>query len=148
MFKKLKRKISNNVLVHSSLGKFTSGDKQHPPRLSKGGHGEENIQELKKRKIHFNIVKQHPNGVRFGNIPTHREKRRRTGVFHTWFPKLWTRKTIKKAGEKIVNSVPYKLPKNIDLFGTFKKVKIVVKRKNGKFSTIFPYYKQRTGKRK
>ena len=53
MFKK-KEKISSKAISHSSLGEFSKGDKKHSPRFLSGGHGEENIQELKKGE--YNII--------------------------------------------------------------------------------------------
>ena len=97
---------------------------------------------LKKRGIEYNITKQYPNGVRVGNVSNHKDKQKRDFDKQTWFPKNWTRKTIKKAGEKTINSIPYKLPDGMNTFGTYKKVKVVVKRTNGRVHTIFPYYKQ------
>ena len=143
-----KEKIPQKAIIHSSLGEFSRGDKNHPSRLLSGGHGEESIRELKRRGIQHNVVEQYPNGVRLGNIPTHKQTYKRSGSTQTWFPKSWTRNTIKKAGEKTINSIPYKLPDGMNMFGTYKKVKIVVKRTNGLPATIFPYFKQSGGKRK
>lgn len=144
---KIKEKISNKTLIHSSLGEFKKGDKMNSWRPSKGRHGEENIRRLQRLGIKYNIVEQYPNGVRLGNMPSHMEGRRRKGTFHSWFPKSWTRKTIKDAGERIINSVPYKLPDDMDMFGTHKKVKVMIKRRKGRPTTIFPYYKQSGGKK-
>ncbi len=146
--KKSKRKwekICNSAIIHSSLGEFTNGGKNGPPKFAKGGHGEENIKELKRRGIDYNIVFTYPNGVRLGNVPSHKKTKKRTGGYQVWFPKSWTRNTIRKAGEKIINSIPYKLDDGKNLFGKYKKVKIAVKRTFGKVSTIFPYHKQNGG---
>ncbi len=140
--RKQKEKISRKAIIHSSLGEFTKNGKPY-----RGGHGEENIRELKKRGIDYNVVEQYPNGVRLGNIPSHEQSWRRHGSMHTWFPKTWTRRTIKRAGEKVINSVPYKLPDHMYLFGTHRKVKVAVVRHKGRPATIFPYYKQSGGKR-
>lgn len=145
---KKRERISNKTLIHASKGEFSQGDKNHLPRFLSGGHGQENIQELKKRKISYNIVERYPNGVRLGNVPTHKQKQKRTQTGQTWFPESWTRNTIKKAAEKTINSVPYKLPDGMNMFGTYKKVKVVVKRTNGEPATIFPYYKQSRRKQK
>lgn len=142
MFKK-KERISKKALIHSSLGEFKENKKTGVIYPTKGGHGQENIKELEKQKIPYKIEASYPNGVRLGNMPTHKQTRRRQGNFHSWFPKNWNKKTIKKAGEKVINSIPYKLPDNKTTFGIFKKVKIAIKRNNGKVTTVFPYYKQR-----
>lgn len=148
MYKQKKETMSNKAVVHSSLGEFKNGKQKTPPRMISGGHGEENIQRLKQLGTKYNIVEQYPNGVRLGNIPSHWEKQQRTGTGHTWFPKSWTRRTIKKAGEKVANSVKYKLRDGIKLFGTYRNVKVAVIRTNGKIATVFPYYKQSGGIKK
>ena len=143
-----KEQISKKTIEHSSLGEFTKGDKKRASRLKSGGHGEENIQELNRRGIEYNITKQYPNGVRVGNVPTHKDKQKRDSNKQTWFPKSRTRKTIKKAGEKVINSTPYKLSDGMNAFGIYKKVKVVVMRTNGGARTVYPYYKQSGGKGK
>ena len=146
--KKLKKeKISKKAIKHSSLGEFTKGDKKHPSRLSAGGHGEENIRELKRRGIDYNITKQYPNGVRVGNIPTHKDKQKRNSNKHTWFPQNWTRGTIKKAGEKTILTSTNDKPNKHNIYGTYKSVKVIVKKIDGKVHTIYPHYKQSGGKK-
>lgn len=145
--KRRKEKIRNSVLEHSSRGTFSVGDKNHLPRLISGGHGEENISALKNYGWDYNIVAKYPNGVRLGNVPSHKEKRKRSGDWQVWFPRTWTRHTIRKAGEKTANSLPYKLPNGYKMFGTYKKVKVCIIRTNGKSATIFPYYKQSGSKK-
>ena len=71
-----KEKIDKKAIAHSSLGDFTKGDRIHPPRLKSGGHGEENLRKLRQKGIDYNITKQYPNGVRVGNIPTHKDKQK------------------------------------------------------------------------
>ena len=137
-----KERISNSAIEHSSRGTFTKGNNKHNPKLKSGGHGEENIQTLKKYGWSYNIVAQYPNGVRLGNIPSHKDKQKRNGDWQVWFPKSWTRNTIKQAGEKTINSIPYKLPDGFHMYGTYKKVKVGVIRTYGKVATIYPYYNQ------
>ena len=146
--KKKREKISKKAIQHSSLGDFTQGDKKHPPRLKSGGHGEENIRELKRRGIEYNITKQYPNGVRVGNVSTHKNKQKRAGEGQSWFPKEWTRDTIKKAGEKTIREEKEKKKDGETSIGTYKKVKVGVKRTKGRVATIFPLNKQSGGKRK
>lgn len=142
-----KERISNRAIEHSSRGTFTVGNKNNKPRLFSGGHGEENLKTLKKYGLRYNIVAQYPNGVRLGNIPSHKKPRNQKGEWQVWFPKSWTRNIIKKAGEKTINSIPYKLPDGFHMYGTYKKVKVGVIRTKGKVATIYPYHKQR-GSRK
>ena len=145
---KKKEKIPKKAIQHSSLGEFTQGDRKHPPRLKSGGHGEENIRELKKRGIDYEITKEYPNGVRVGNVSTHKDKQKRAGEGQSWFPKEWTRDTIKKAGEKTIREEKEKKKDGETSIGTYKKVKVGVKRTKGKVATIFPLNKQSGGKRK
>lgn len=148
MYKYKHEVMSNKAVVHSSLGEFKKGDHKTPPHMKSGGHGEENIQRLKQLGIKYNIVEQYPNGVRLGNIPSHWKKTQRTGTGHTWFPKSWTRRTIKNAAEKVANSIKYKLPDGYKMFGTYRNVKVAVIRTKGKIATVFPYYKQTGGVKK
>lgn len=145
--KNKREKISNSTIEHSSRGTFTAGGKNNKPKLLSGGHGEENIQTLKKYGWNYNIVAKYPNGVRLGNVPSHKDKRKRKGDWQVWFPKNWTRRTIKQAGEKTISSIPYKLPDGFHMYGMYKKVKVGVIRTGGKVATIFPYYKQSGSKK-
>lgn len=140
-------KISKKAIQHSSLGEFTQGDKKHPPRLKSGGHGEENIRELKNRGIDYKITKEYPNGVRVGNVSNHQDKRKRELNKQMWFPKNWKRSTIKKAGEKTIQEERNKKEDGKISIGTYRKVKVGVIWTNGKVATIFPYHKQSGGKR-
>lgn len=146
--KEKKEKISKKVIQHSSLGEFTNGDKKHSPRLRSGGHGEENIRELKKRGIDYEIIQEYPNGVRVGNVSNHQDKRKREKNGQTWFPKNWNRNTIKKAGEKMILEGKVNKEDGKISLGTYRKVKVGIIRTNGLVATIFPYYKQSGGKRK
>ncbi len=141
-------KISKKAILHSSLGEFTQGDKKYPSRLRGGGHGEENIRELRKRGIEFNITKQYPNGVRVGNVPTHKDKQKRASNRQSWFPQDWTRDTIRRAGEKTIREEKEKKTDGKTSVSTYKKVKVGVIRTKGKVATIFPLNKQSGGRRK
>lgn len=67
--------VNQDRLDHSVLGDFNSNG-----RLINGGHGQANIDYLKRNNIEFNIVKEYDNGVRVGNIPSHKNKFKRTGT--------------------------------------------------------------------
>jgi hypothetical protein len=140
--KQKKEKVRQSALIHSSLGDFKISANGGEIRMKSGGHGEDNIKKLRNLGIGYNIVEQYPNGVRLGNIPTHVESRRRTGTFHTWFPKSWSRNKIKVAGEKTINSIPYEIPNGVVVFGNYRKVKVGVIKRKGRVVTIFPYFKQ------
>lgn len=142
-----KRKVSDYTLVHSNEGTFKNvkspNPKKRPFRMASGGHGEDNIKLLKKYGIKYNIVKIYPNGVRVGNVEGHEKKNKREQHKQVWFPKSWTAKEIQKAGEHVA---ALKSNKNIkdgyNMYGTWKGVRVGVKRTNGKVSTIFPDFKQ------
>lgn len=144
--KKHGERISEKAIIHSSLGEFSQGDKKHIPRLLKGGHGEENLRELKRRGIEYDILKQYPNGVRIGNVSNHKNRFKREFGGQTWFPKDWNRNTIRKAGEKIVYEEKEKKGDGDKAIGVYKNVAVCVIRTNGKVATIFPYHKQSGGK--
>jgi len=57
-----------------------------------GGHGQSNIDYLIKNNIEFNIVDEYPNGVRVGNVPSHKNKFKQTGTGQAWFPSDWSNK--------------------------------------------------------
>lgn len=142
-----KRKVSEYALVHSNEGTFKNvnspNPKKSPFRMVSGGHGEDNIKLLKKYGIKYNIVKIYPNGVRVGNVEGHEKKNKREKDKQSWFPKSWTAKDIHRAGEHVA---ALKSNKNIkdgyNMYGTWKGVRVGVKRTNGKVSTIFPDLKQ------
>lgn len=135
-----KNSVSDFALVHSSEGKYTKPSKSKDIlRLISGGHGQEGMNQLDRYGIKYNIVKTYSNGVRVGNIPNHKDKLKTHGLGQTWFPKNWTNKDIKKAGEHIV-----KLKRNSNakdgekVIGVYKGVKVIVIKTNGRIGTIFP----------
>lgn len=136
---------SQFAVVHSNEGNYTKADKKRHIRLKSGGHGQTGMNQLDKYGIKYNIVKTFPNGVRVGNIPDHKQKSKRSVTGQSWFPKKWTAKDIKRAGEHVAN-----LKKNrhihmndgVPLFGMWKGVRVGVIRTNGKIATIFPDSKQ------
>ena len=131
-------KYSNTVpqdrLQHSVLGEFNSNG-----RLINGGHGQANIDFLNQNNIEYNIVKVYDNGVRVGNIPSHKNKFKRTGTGQAWFPESWTEIDIKNAGEYVAN-----IPENINVpdgtwvFGEYNGVRVGIIKNNGKIGTIIP----------
>ena len=89
--------IPVSTIAHASVGTFL----KNANRLKSGGHGQANIEEMKRRGIKFVIKKTFPNGVRLGYIPRHYEKRRqglgKGQVGQLWFPKNWTESDIRKS---------------------------------------------------
>ena len=96
------RSVSDFALVHSDEGKYTKpsrkGDKL---RLVSGGHGQTGMDQLDKYGIKYNVEKTYSNGVRVGNIPNHKNPNKRKSMGQTWFPKSWTTKDIRHAGEHV-----------------------------------------------
>lgn len=117
--------------------------------MTNGGHGQRGIELLKKYGIKYNIVKTYPNGVRVGNIPNHKIKKKRSGISQSWFPTNWNRKDVKHAAEHVAG-----LKKNrhkadgYKMSGLYKGVRVVVVKTKGKIATIFPDSTQPTKRRK
>ena len=94
---------------------------------------------LDKYGIKYNVLKTYPNGVRVGNVPNHKDKRKRTGAKQAWFPSSWDAGTIKRAAEHVSRLQRNRdCPDNRPMFGTFKGVRVGVIRNNGQISTAFP----------
>lgn len=140
---------SKFALVHSTEGTFVKtmlrgqknadGTQKHQMRLASGGHSQENIKLLDKYGIKYNIVKTYPNGVRVGNVPNHRQNLKKTGIGQSWFPKSWSEKDIKHAGEHVASlkcNAHAKVGET--MIGVWKGVQVGVKKTNGKIATIFP----------
>ena len=139
------RGVSDFALVHSNEGDFVrkqnrvKGKVMIQLRLANGGHGQNGMDLLDKYGIEYYIVKIYPNGVRVGYIPDHKKKRKRSGIGQAWFPKSWTSKDIKHAGEHVAGlKVNRKVKDGTAIYGIYKGVRVGVKRTNGKISTIFP----------
>ena len=137
--------ISKKAQKHSSKGDFGKG-KNGKLILIGGGHGQENIDFLNKKKIDNNVTLLYNNGVQIGNVSNHRRRKNRECSGQCWFPKEWSKKDIKKAGQYVMG-----LKKNsertnqIPHWGTVNKVKVGVYTKNGFVKSIFPCYFQKGG---
>ena len=130
------RSASDFAVIHSNEGTYvkTSGPNGNL-RLKSGGHGQTGLNELDKYGIKYNIVKTYPNGVRVGNIPNHKDKRKRQGTNQAWFPSKWTSRDIKHAGEHVAGLKSNRhVPDGKVIWGTFKGVRTGVKRTNGKIA--------------
>ena len=135
------RSISHFALVHSNEGNFTKPNynKNERLRLKSGGHGQKGMDLLDKHGIKYNIVKTYPNGVRIGNIPDHKQKAKQKGTGQAWFPKKWTEKDIKRAGEHVASLRQNRhIPNGKTVFGVYKGVRVGVIKTNGQPGTIFP----------
>ena len=133
---------SKNEMRHSSRGIF-GYKKRKPVKMIKGGHGERNIQYLKKHSLSYAINDIDPNGVRHGQIDCHVRTRERKPRGHVWFPKQWNDTTIAKAGSHVAN-----LKKNISkpdhtpMHGKYKKVHVVTYKSRGRICGICPKFRQ------
>lgn len=134
------RTVSDFALVHSCEGTFTYTNKgHHISKLKSGGHGQDGMDLLDKAGIKYNVVKTYSNGVRVGNVPGHKDKRKRTGTGQAWFPKTWSNKDIKRAGEHVAGlKGNRRVADGKPIFGTYKGVRVGVMRTHGKIATVFP----------
>lgn len=138
------RTVHHNAIIHSLEGSYTSGN-----RLKSGGHGQDAIDYLDKNGIKYNIVKTYPNGVRVGNVPDHKDKKKKSGTGQVWFPKNWTQKDIVAAGEHVVGLKSNSHAKDgTKVFGKWKGVQVGVIKTNGNIATVFPTYNQPGTKKK
>ncbi len=139
------RSVSDFALVHSSEGAFTrsqtrvNGEMVIKLRLNNGGHSQKGMELLDKYGIKYNIVKTYPNGVRVGNVPNHKERSKKMGIGQSWFPKSWSDKDIRRAGEHVAGlKGNRRIPDGKTIYRVYKGVRVGVKRTNGKIATVFP----------
>ena len=144
------RSVSDFALVHSNEGTFTyTPNGHHISKLLSGGHGQAGMDLLDRHGIKYNIVKTYPNGVRVGNVPGHKDPRKRSGAGQSWFPRSWSSKDIRRAGEHVASlKGNRRVSDGKPVFGVYKGVRVGVIRTNGKIATVFPDYNQPTGKRR
>lgn len=152
------RSVSDFALVHSDEGTFRwrlvrIGKKIYNKiRLESGCHGQRGMDLLDKYHIDYHVVKTYTNGVRVGYVPDHCRKNKRSGIGQSWFPREWTAKDIRRAGEH-VSSLKHNRhsPNGVPVYGVYKGVRVGVIRTNGKIATVFPDSNQNSvlrGKRK
>ena len=134
------RSVSDFALVHSDEGKYTKPSRQGDKlRLVSGGHGQTGMDQLDKYGIKYNVEKTYSNGVRVGNIPNHKNPNKRKSMGQTWFPKSWTTKDIRHAGEHVAGLKGKRhVPDGKAVYGVYKGVRVGVIRTNGKIATVFP----------
>lgn len=142
-------RVSDFALVHSNEGdfKFPEGKEKKRRqkagekliRLDGGGHGQKGLDLLKKYGIAFEITKTYSNGVRIGNVPDHKDKKKRKNSQQSWFPEHWSEKDIQHAGQHVSGlKGNRRVPSGITIFGVYKGVRVGVKRTHGKIATVFP----------
>lgn len=134
------RSVSDYALVHSNEGTFTYTPKEHHiSKLKSGGHGQAGMDLLKKAGISFSVVKTYSNGVRIGNVPNHKDPRKRSGTGQAWFPKNWKENDIRRAGEHVAGLKGNRhTPDGKAIYGTYKGVRVGVIKTHGKIATVFP----------
>ena len=134
------RSVSNFALVHSDEGKYTKPSRKGDRlRLVSGGHGQTGMEQLDKYGIKYNVEKTYSNGVRVGNIPNHKNPNKRKSMGQTWFPKSWTTKDIRHAGEHVAGLKGNRhVLDGKAVYGVYKGVRVGVIRTNGKIATVFP----------
>lgn len=145
------RSVSDYALVHSSEGGFVrtqvrvDGQVHIELRLESGGHGQKGIELLEKYNIEFYVDKVFLNGVRLGHVPGHKKKSKTLPLGQSWFPKAWSEKDIRRAGEHVAGlKTNRKVQDGKAIYGMYKGVKVGVIRTNGKIATVFPSFDQPT----
>lgn len=130
---------SQFAVVHSNEGAYTKPRKNGHIRLKSGGHGQAGMNELDKYGIRYKVEKTYPNGVRVGHVLDHTKKAKRQSMGQSWFPKSWTSKDIKHAGEHVANLKSNRhVPDGKRIYGMWKGVRVGVIKTNGRIGTIFP----------
>ena len=140
----------HSIVSISTYGTFTYTPKTGKiSKLKSGGHGQAGLDLLDKQGIKYNIVKTYPNGVRVGNVPRHKVKSKQSGIGQAWFPKSWSEKDIRRAGEHVAGlKSNRRVPSGNTIFGTYKGVRVGVIRTHGRIATVFPDSYQPAKRRK
>ena len=130
-------------VVHSNEGAYTKPQKNGQIRLKSGGHGQAGMNELDKYGIRYKVEKTYPNGVRVGRVLDHTNKAKQQSMGQSWFPRSWTSKDIKHAGEHVANLKANRhVPDGKRIYGMWKGVRVGVIKTHGQIGTIFPDSKQ------
>ncbi|MFL0490392.1 MULTISPECIES: EndoU domain-containing protein [Bacillus] len=132
--------IPESSIKHSDIGDFTTNPKTGDiSKMKGGGHGQSNIEFLEENNMDYEITKVYENGVRVGNVPEHKVKRKRIGSNQSWFPENWTDSDIAAAGAKVAELPEFSSAENgVTIFGEYNGVRVGVIKTNGEIGTIFP----------
>ncbi len=141
----MKRKfISKKAQEHASRGTFIYPKDQRPKKIltmKSGGHGQENIAFLRKKKLSYGIDTEFSNGVRLGHIGQHVKKRDARKNGHAWFPRDWDRNEIRVAGEHVASLKRNRiLIDNHKHTGRYRGVTVGIIAQKGIVKTIFPFF--------
>lgn len=137
--------ISKKAQKHASKGDFIYPKDYFPKKvltMKSGGHGQENISFLRKKRLRYGIDTMFSNGVRLGHVDRHYDARNTVKNGHAWFPKEWNRSEIRKAGEHVAS-----LKRNRVLIdgqrytGRYRGVTVGIIARKGVIKTIFPFFK-------
>ena len=103
---------------------------------------------LKKAGMEYNVVKTYGNGVRVGNVPLHKDPRKRSGTGQSWFPKGWSEKDVKRAGSHVASLKKNRKAKDGQtVYGMYKGIRVGIIKTNGKIATVFPDTNQPGGRK-
>lgn len=142
------RSVSDYAVVHALEGTFTYEKNGRISRMKSGGHGQENMEILKRVGIEYTIVKTYPNGVRVGNVSKHKNPKKREQSGQAWFPKGWTAKDIKRAGSHVASLKRNRKAKDGQtVYGMYKGVRVGIIKTHGKVATVFPDLNQPGGRK-
>lgn len=142
-------RVHHGALIHSFDGRFTRNPRTGKiQNIKSGGHGQSALEVMDKNGIKYNIVKTYPNGVRVGNIPSIHNKNKSVGTGMAWFPKAWTTRDMVRAGEHVSGLKHNRGVKDgVTVWGTYKGVRVGIKKTNGQIATVFPAIVQPRRKR-
>lgn len=126
---------------------FTKSSHRKIQNIKSGGHGQSALDIMDRHGIDYDIVDTYPNGVRVGNIPSSRDKAKRTGSNMAWFPSHWTVRDIVRAGEHISRIKANRGVRDGEtIWGVYKGVRVGVIKTNGQIASIFPDSRSQPGK--
>lgn len=134
--------VPRSTLNHSVLGEYKPKSKQWPSgRLISGGHGQAAMEKCDNLKIDYEVTKTLDNGVRIGNVPSSKSKRKREQEGQTWFPEDWTEDDILSAGIYVANTAPVTDDGYVQT-ARYKNVVVRVLRDSNGLGSIYPYFDQ------
>ena len=137
-------RVHHNALIHSFDGRYSHDQKTGKIiNIKSGGHGQSAMDIMDRNGIKYNVAKTYPNGVRVGNIPSIKDKLKKTGTGMVWFPKSWSVKDMVRAGEHVSGLKHNRgVADGVTIWGVYKGVRVGVKKTHGQIATIFPSYQQ------
>ena len=144
-------RVHHGALIHSFDGLYSRNPKTGKiQNIKSGGHGQSAMIIMDRNGIKFNIVKTYANGVRIGNIPSIKNKTKKSGIGMSWFPRNWTQRDMVRAAEHVSALKKNRGAKDgVAIYGVYKGVRVGVIKTHGRIATIFPdAYQQPNPKRR